>query len=39
MIERQFDKHTMGDKNFKVVDLVLKWDKSNESKGKHTKFQ
>jgi len=22
-----------------IGDLVLKWDKSNEEKGKHTKFQ
>jgi hypothetical protein len=26
-------------KFFEVGDLVLKWDKSHEEKGKHTKFQ
>ena len=26
-------------KNFQMGDLVLKWDKAHEDKGKHTKFQ
>ena len=34
-----FDKHVDGDKQFQVGDLVLKWDKANEAKGKHSKFQ
>jgi len=34
-----FDKHKVGDNNFEVGDLVLKWDRVNEPKGKHTKFQ
>jgi hypothetical protein len=29
----------IGDKNFEIGDLVLKWDRVNEPKGKHTKFQ
>lgn len=28
-----------GNKEFGVGDLVLKWDKAHEEKGKHTKFQ
>jgi hypothetical protein len=34
-----FDKHVVNDKDFQVGDLALKWDKSHEFKGKHTKFQ
>jgi hypothetical protein len=34
-----FDKHKAREKSFEVGDLVLKWDKANESKGKHSKFQ
>jgi hypothetical protein len=34
-----FDKSAVGSKDFQVEGLVLKWDKSNEMKGKHTKFQ
>ena len=34
-----FDKHKAKEKNFEVGDLVLKWDRENESKGKHSKFQ
>ena len=26
-------------KDFQMGDLVLKWDKTHEEKGKHTKFQ
>ena len=34
-----FDKHVVGDKQFQVEDLVLKWDKASVAKGKHSKFQ
>jgi len=33
-----FDKKSVGKKSFDVGDLVLKWDKPHEEKGKHTKF-
>jgi hypothetical protein len=36
IIKKWFDKSTMGNKYFHEGDLVLKWDKSNELKGKHT---
>ena len=29
----------MKENNFEVGDLVLKWDRANEPKGKHSKFQ
>ena len=38
-IKRWFDKHVVGDKQFQVGDLVLKWDKASEAKVKHYKFQ
>lgn len=38
-IKRWFDKHVVGDKQFQIGDLVLKWDKASEAKGKHSKFQ
>jgi hypothetical protein len=34
-----FDKHKAKEKKFDVGDLVLKWDRENEPKGKHSKFQ
>jgi hypothetical protein len=34
-----FDANSYSDINFDVGDLVLKWDKSHEGKGEHTKFQ
>eukprot|EP00253_Pinus_taeda_P022399 PITA_22399 len=34
-----FDSVLSGSKQFQVGDLVLKWDKAHEDKGKHTKFQ
>lgn len=34
-IKRWFDKKFAGKANFDVRDLVLKWDKSHEGKGKH----
>jgi hypothetical protein len=38
-IQRWFDKHVAGDKQFQVGELVLKWDKSSKAKGKHSKLQ
>lgn len=32
------NKHS-SDKKIEVNDLILKWDKPNNSNGKHTKFQ
>jgi hypothetical protein len=39
VVKRWFDKHKDGNFFFEVGDLVLKWDKINEPKGKHSKFQ
>ena len=36
---RWFDTNIDGDKQFQVRDLVLKWDKASEAKGKHSNFQ
>jgi hypothetical protein len=33
-----FDKHKAKEKIFEVGNLVLKWDRENEPKGKHSKF-
>jgi hypothetical protein len=38
-VKHWFDKKSAGEKEFQVGDLVLKWDKSHEDKGKHSKFQ
>lgn len=38
-IKRWFDKHVVGDKHFQVGDIVLKWDKASEARGKQSKFQ
>ena len=38
-IKRWFDKKSVEKNKFSVGDLVLKWDKGHEDKGKHTKFQ
>lgn len=38
-IKRWFDRKSAGNTNFIVGDLVLKWDKPHEDKGKHMKFQ
>ena len=38
IIKIWFDKHVVGDKQFQVGDLFLKWDKASEAKGKHYKF-
>jgi hypothetical protein len=37
--KRWFEKSYIGNKYFKEGDLVLKWDKGIEMKGKNTKFQ
>eukprot|EP00253_Pinus_taeda_P027681 PITA_27681 len=39
IIKAAFDSASSGSKQFQVGDLVLKWDKAHEDKGKHTKFQ
>eukprot|EP00253_Pinus_taeda_P024323 PITA_24323 len=39
IVKRWFDRHMVGDKDYQVGELVLKWDKLNEPKGKHMKFQ
>jgi hypothetical protein len=39
IVKRWFDKHKANEKNFEVGYLVLKWDRANELKGKHSKFQ
>eukprot|EP00253_Pinus_taeda_P005222 PITA_05222 len=39
IVKRWFDCHLAGDKYYQVSELVLKWDKLSEPKGKHTKFQ
>ena len=38
-MKNSFDANFVSPKNFQVGDLVLKWDKAHEQKGKHTKFQ
>eukprot|EP00253_Pinus_taeda_P030282 PITA_30282 len=39
IVKRWFDHHQAGNKDYQVRDLVLKWDKLCEPKGKQTKFQ
>ena len=39
LVKASFDSNIISIKNFQVGDLVLKWDKAHEEKGKHTKFQ
>eukprot|EP00253_Pinus_taeda_P030545 PITA_30545 len=39
IIKAAFDSVSSGSKQFQVGNLVLKWDKTHEDKGKHTKFQ
>eukprot|EP00253_Pinus_taeda_P031881 PITA_31881 len=39
IVKRWFDHHLERDKDYQVGYLVLKWEKLNEPKGKHTKFQ
>jgi len=38
VIKKLFDKSFVGNKYFHEGDIILKWDKSNELKVKHTKF-
>ena len=38
-IKRWFNQKTIENVSFVVGDLVLKWDKPHEDKGKHMKFQ
>jgi hypothetical protein len=38
IVKRWFDKHKANEKNFDVGDLVLKWDREIEPKGKYSKF-
>eukprot|EP00253_Pinus_taeda_P005513 PITA_05513 len=39
IIKSSFDSTSSSSKQLQVGDLVLKWDKSHEDKGKHVKFQ
>lgn len=39
LVKRWFDGHYVGSEDFEVGDLLLKWNKINEIKGKHMKFQ
>ena len=39
IITKWIDNRSVGNKYFEVGDLVLKWDKTHEEKGKHSKFQ
>ena len=39
IIKNWFDNRAIDNKYFEVGDLVLKWDKAHEEKGKHSKFQ
>ena len=39
LVKASFDSNMMSRKDFQIGDLVLKWDKAHEEKGKHTKFQ
>eukprot|EP00253_Pinus_taeda_P018062 PITA_18062 len=39
LVKDSFDTTSASQKRIEVGDLVLKWDKSHEEKGRHTKFQ
>ena len=39
LVKASFDSNMISRKDFQIGDLVLKWDKAYEEKGKHTKFQ
>jgi len=39
IIKKWFDKSSLGNKDFQEGDMVLKWHKANELKGRHTKFK
>ena len=38
-VKRWFDHRKSASRDLEVGDLVLKWDKEHEDRGKHTKFQ
>ena len=39
IVKTSFDMSFTSSTNFEIGDLVLKWDKAHDEKGKHTKFQ
>ena len=39
IVKSWFDQSSSSNREFQVGDLVLKWEKSHEEKGDHTKFQ
>ena len=39
LVKSSFDSNMVTGKDFQIGDLVLKWDKAHEEKGKHLKFQ
>ena len=39
IVKTSFDTSSTSSKNFEIGDLILKWDKAHEEKGKHIKFQ
>lgn len=39
LVKASSDSNMVSRKDFQIGDLVLKWDKAHEEKGKHTKFQ
>ena len=39
IVKASFDTASTSSKAFEIGELVLKWDKAHEEKGKHTKFQ
>ena len=39
LVKASFDSNMISRKDFQMGDLLLKWDKAHEEKGKHTKFQ
>lgn len=39
LVKSSFDANSVSSKSFQLRDMVLKWDKAHEKKGKHTKFQ
>jgi hypothetical protein len=38
IVKSWFGENKTKENNFEVGDLVLKWDRANELKGKHSKF-
>jgi predicted GH43/DUF377 family glycosyl hydrolase len=39
IVKFRFYKRSVSNKDFEFGDIVLRWEKSNENEGKHTKFQ